>query len=453
MRRSVPTWVVAAAAMFVCGWGGNQFTPLLTLYRQADGYSAAVVDALLGAYVLGLAPALLAGGPMSNRHGRRSVVLVGLASSALGSAALAAGTLPLLAAGRMLSGVGVGLGMAVGTAWVTDLTAAAGHPRERGARRASLALTAGFGLGAGVAGAMAQWGPLPATLPYLVQLALAVAVLAAVRRCEDVRPEVPTAATSLRLRIPSLRHPRFRRLVLPLAPWVFGTAAVAYAIVPQTMAPRVGHWALLYATVLTVATLGAGVLVQPVARRLDHVERPRAILAAMVTVSAGIAVAAAAVALRSPWWGVAAAVILGAAYGVALVAGLIEVQRISGAGDRAALTGVFYALSYVGFLLPALVALVGRWVPTAAELAILSALALAGTLVVLGSGRLPQGSVDQRSAESDARAMGEVHAGSETGAVGGTGAGDGDSPGAVGGTGARDQAGADRLLQPADARA
>lgn len=387
MRRTLPAWAVAAAAMFACGWGGNQFTPLLTMYRQTNGYSATVVDALLGAYVLGLAPALLAGGPLSNRRGRRAVVMVGLVSSALGSAALAVGALPFLAVGRLLSGVAVGLGMAVGTSWVTELTVSDGRTRAAGARRASLSLTAGFGLGAGVAGAMAQWGPLPETLPYLVQLGVAGAVLAAVSTCPDVRP-VTAGTSGLRLRVPSLNHPRFRRLVLPMAPWVFGTAGVAYAIVPQTMSGRVGHWALLYATILTVATLGSGVLIQPVARRLDHAHRPRAILAAMAAVSAGTAVAAAAVALRSPWWGAVAAVVLGAAYGVALVAGLVEVQRISRPEDRATLTGIFYALSYVGFLLPTVVAVVGRWMTTAAELGTLSALALGCTLVILASRRV-----------------------------------------------------------------
>lgn len=386
-RGLIPAWVVAAAAMFACGWGGNQFTPLLTMYRQANGYSATVVDALLGAYVLGLAPALLAGGPLSNRHGRRPVLMIGLASSVLGSAALAVGALPFLAVGRLLSGIAVGLGMAVGTSWVTELTAASGRSRALGARRASLSLTAGFGLGAGVAGVMAQWGPLPETLPYIVQLTVALAVLAAVSGCPDVRPTRSSASTSLRLRVPSLAHPRFRRLILPMAPWVFGTAGVAYAIVPQAMAGRVGHWALLYATVLTVATLGTGVLIQPVARRLDHSQHPRAILASMVAVSGGIAVAAAAVALRSPWWGAVAAVVLGAAYGVALVAGLVEVQRISRPEDRAALTGIYYALSYVGFLLPTVVAVVGRWLTTAVELGALSALALGCTLAIFSARR------------------------------------------------------------------
>lgn len=402
-NRRHPAWIPAAAAMFACGWGGNQFTPLLSMYRQANGYSATVVDALLGAYVLGLAPALLIGGPLSNRHGRRRIVAVGLVSSGLGSSALAVANLPFLAAGRLLSGVAVGLGMAVGTSWLTELTVASGRSRARGARRASLALTAGFGVGAGVAGTMAQWGPGPETVPYLVHLALVVAVLGAVWRSPDTRPAAGGPA-SLRLRSPSLRHPRFRRLVLPMAPWVFGTAGVAYAIVPQTMAGQVGRWALLYATVLTVATLGAGVLIQPIARRLDHAQRPRAILVAMVAVTAGIAVAAATVAARSPWLGALAAVVLGAAYGVALVAGLVEVQRISRPDDRAALTGIYYALSYVGFLLPTAVAAAGRWAPTAVELGILSAAALGCTAAIFAGRRLPPATGDE-PAPAPAEAM------------------------------------------------
>ncbi|HET9077944.1 MAG TPA: MFS transporter, partial [Acidimicrobiales bacterium] len=288
--RTAPPWAVAGAAMFSCAWGGNQFTPLLTMYRQLNGYSAVVVDALLGAYVLGLAPALLAGGPLSDRRGRRPVMLVGLLSSGLGSTALAVGTLPFLTAGRLLSGIAVGLGMAVGTSWVTELTVAGGRSPATGARRASLCLTAGFGVGAGVAGVLAQWGPQPETVPYLVHLAVLVVVLAAVaRRGEETRPAgAASAGPGAGLRLASLRHPRFRRLVLPMAPWVFGAAGVAYAVLPQAMAGRVGHWALIYATALTVVTLGAGVLIQPVARRLDHAHRPRAILVAMVVVTTGV---------------------------------------------------------------------------------------------------------------------------------------------------------------------
>lgn len=390
-------WILAAAAMFVCGWGGNQFTPLLSMYREVNGYPATVVDALLGAYVVGLAPALLIGGPLSDRRGRRPLVVVGLASSGLGSAALAAGglrslsgeALGFLAAGRLLSGIAVGLGMAVGTAWLIDLTVSGGRSPATGARRASLSLTAGFGLGAGVAGVLAQWSPARESVPYLVHFLLTAIIIASVWVWgPDGRPRRTEGSIWSRLRVPALRSERFRRLVLPMAPWVFGAAGVAYAIVPQAMAHRMGRWYLMYATALTVATLGAGVLVQPVARRLDHPSRPRAMVAAMVAMTAGVSLAALAVAADSPWLGAAAALALGSAYGVALIAGLLEVQRLTVPSERAALTGVYYALAYVGFLLPTALAVAGRWMSTSCELAIMVVVCLACTLMIgtAGSG-------------------------------------------------------------------
>ena len=45
-------WVPVGGALFVSAWGGNQFTPLLVMYKQ-EGLSNVVVDALLFVYVFG----------------------------------------------------------------------------------------------------------------------------------------------------------------------------------------------------------------------------------------------------------------------------------------------------------------------------------------------------------------------------------------------------------------
>ena len=52
--------------------------------------------------------------------------------------------------------------------------------------------------------------------------------------------------------------------------------------------------------------------------------------------------------------GLLAAAILGCGYGMALIGGLLEVQRIAGPDDLGGLTAVFYALTYIGFGSPAL---------------------------------------------------------------------------------------------------
>lgn len=376
MRRL--TWQPAAAAMFVCGWGGNQFTPLLVMYRHA-GYATLTVNVLLGAYVVGLVPGLLLSGGWSGRLGRRPVMIAGVVASLLASVFLAAGEAGAgwIAAGRLVTGVGVAVAMAVGTTWVTELSDRPGV----GARRAALWLTAGFGLGAGVAGVLAQWGPAPMVLPYLVHVVLAAVILPFLPRLPETRREAARPGFS------GVRHPRFKRVILPMAPWIFGSAGVAYAIMPQLVGDRLGSWGLLYSTTLTVATLGAGVLVQPIGKRLDRPTSARAVAVGMVVMSAGLAISAVAAVVRSPWLALAAAVALGGAYGIAVVSGLLELQRLARPGELAALTGVYYALAYVGFLLPSVLTLLSAVAGYPVLLGALVLVALGGTAVILRHSR------------------------------------------------------------------
>jgi hypothetical protein len=44
--------------------------------------------------------------------------------------------------------------------------------------------------------------------------------------------------------------------------------------------------------------------------------------------------------------------VLGAAYGLCLIAGLLGIQRLAEAGAVAGLTAAYYALSYLGFAVP-----------------------------------------------------------------------------------------------------
>lgn len=50
------------------------------------------------------------------------------------------------------------------------------------------------------------------------------------------------------------------------------------------------------------------------------------------------------------------AVVAGLGYGISIVSGLIEVQRMAGPDDLAGLTGIYCSLTYVGFLMPVVLA-------------------------------------------------------------------------------------------------
>ncbi|WP_223305216.1 MFS transporter [Cellulomonas sp. B6] len=359
-------WRGVAALMLAVAWGGNEFTPLLVMYRDVSHLSALTVDVLLGAYVVGIVPALLVGGPLSDRYGRRPLLLPAAPLGVLGSLVIAFGpaSAPALAAGRVLSGVALGLVMAVGTTWVAELSAATGDAGA-GPRRASLALTLGFLLGAGTAGALAQWGPWRTGTPYLVHACVALAAMAAVLSVPETHPAPPRApGARLRddLRVPAVAHRRFWRVVVPVAPWVFGAVGSAYAVLPGLLRRSAGGVPIAFAAFLTVVTLASGFAVQQLARRIDTARSARASVVAMAIVVPGMAAAAWASATLSLAVAVLAAVVLGAGYGLALVAGLSEVQRIATPDDLAGLTAVYYSVAYTGFFVPAALAwLSARW--------------------------------------------------------------------------------------------
>ncbi|EGD55042.1 MFS transporter [Gordonia neofelifaecis] len=357
-RAAVAGWPAVSLAVFTAAWGGNEFTPLLVMYRTASHMSAVVVDALLFLYVLGIVPALLIGGPLSDRLGRRALMLPSPVIAAAGSILLASGehSVPLLAAGRILSGVALGLAMAVGGTWIKELSDRAGDPPSTGARRAALSLTAGFGIGAGLAAVLAQWAPLPGQLSYLVNVALALASLGLILRAPETRPRTSDGRLPDAMRIPSVAKPRFWLLVAPVAPWVFGACAMSYAVIPAMMTERTPGTAIAFAGLCCVAGLTAGFFIQTIGKRIDRPGSVRALLAALGLVAVGMVLAIAVALHPSLPLAVFAAIVLGCGYGMALISCLMEVQRIAGPDDLAGLTAVFYTLTYLGFASPAVMA-------------------------------------------------------------------------------------------------
>jgi MFS family permease len=390
-------WFGAGLAVCMIGWGTNQFTPMLLLYRAQLGLSTPVVEAMFAMYAVGLVPGLLAGGSLSDRIGRRRVVLFALVTSMIGGVVLIAGTggAGWLFAGRLIVGLGSGCAFSTGAAWIKELSAL---PYEdpapgAGARRATGAMTLGFALGPLVAGALAQWAPLPTILPYLPQLAGTCAALVLTARTpETVRVDTAAAGDSRwwRLRIRGLGQPRFLRVVLPVAPWVFMAVSVGFVYVPGLVAGHAWGIPIAFAAALAVAAAGGGVAVQPLARRLarrDVPRRPWLLVTGMALVTAGLLAEAGITAASpvGPWQSVLALLAsaeLGCGYGITLVFGLTEVARLAQPEDLAGLTGVFQVACYTGFAVPDILSLLQATAPAPLlllGLAMLATLTLAAT--------------------------------------------------------------------------
>src|SRR6201996_2972444 len=149
------SWRRVAVAMFAVGWGANQFSPLLIEYRHDLSLSAGTLAGIFGIYAAALIPGLLIGGPVSDRIGRRPVVLPFVVLSPLATLMLMLGprSLPVIAAGRALAGLCSGVVFGSATAWVQELS----DDPAASARRSAVALSAGFACGPAIAAVLAQW--------------------------------------------------------------------------------------------------------------------------------------------------------------------------------------------------------------------------------------------------------------------------------------------------------
>lgn len=388
-------WARAALAMFAVGWGANQYAPLLTMYKTELGLGQDDVTAMFAIYIVGLIPALVLAGRWSDAHGRlvlmRPVLVLSLVATVL---MLLAPHDPLwLYLGRFLAGVASGAAFGPGAAWIRELSAAA--PPGAGARRAATAVSGGFGLSALAAGILGEFLPAPELTPYMPHLVLGVVAMVVAWNAPD--PFVPRQGTLRAPLIPAgARRRRFALGVAPWAPLVFGCASMSFIVLAGLLGGDAGM-PVLYAGVLAGLTLGAGVVVQPAARRLASAAAPwRVPVAGLVAAAVGMAAGAGLVAASDlPLRALAmlpVAVVLGAGYGTLLVGGLVEVELQSGPEEHAGMVAVFYVLAYLGMATPYAIAAVtpiGGPVPWIAAIAVACVLLIPLTVAQLRESPAP----------------------------------------------------------------
>lgn len=379
-------WHRVALAMFAVGWGANQFSPMLLAYRAELGMSTQARALLFALYAVGLIPALLVGGAASDRWGRRAVVVPFVALSPVATVLLVVSShwVPGLAVSRLLAGVSSGVVFGAASAWVADLSAT--DAPGAGARRAALSLSAGFGLGPLVTGLVAEFSEHALTVPYLPHLVLGIAALVILLPAPGPRPARPVIRPLVSVPPVTLGR-RFLLAVAPAAPWVFGCASVSFAYLPSVVDAS-DRGVLAFTGVLTGMTLGTGVLVQPLARRLDDSQPLLAGRLGLALTAVALLVGVVAFSADNQWLLLVAGPIFGAAYGCGLVSGLREVERLAPADERGAVVAVFYGLTYLGFFAPYLLgAVAGLGIGPRGALLVAVAAALASLAIVATASR------------------------------------------------------------------
>jgi MFS family permease len=360
-RRSVGSrrhrrafWVVAFAFLVVMALGTVP-SPLYGLYRARDHFSLFMVTVAFAVYAVGVIVALLLAGHLSDLYGRRRLLLPSVGIAVVSAVVfLASKSLAGLLAGRLINGISIGIVASTATAYLAELHAV-GRPQAT-AGKAQLTASAvnigGLGVGALVAGVLAQWVAHPLTVPYLVCLAalmlaaIGVAVAPETREAPKPRPRYRPQHMS----VPQAERGRY--FAAGLSTFVaFAANGLFAGLAGLFLAVTLHHPSLALAGAVVSAMFGAGVAAQFVTVAWPVTRDLQAGMGAMVI---GVGLAVLAVWLRPPSLAlfILGGALIGAGSGAIFKGAVGTVMSIS-PPERIAesLTGVFLS-AYVGISLP-----------------------------------------------------------------------------------------------------
>lgn len=232
---SAASWKIPATAWMVTAVFilSNSATPLYLHWQRQFAFSSGTLTVIFAAYIIGLLGALLIAGQLSDRLGRKAVLLPGflIAMAACGLFVTAASVAALIAA-RFLTGMAVGIIVSAGMAAVVDV---GGPDRKRQASQAaSIAMVLGAGLGPLLAGTLAQKMDNPVSAIFGIEFALlatAMAVMLAMPMPAPARGSGRSGGDGgMRFRLPSV--PAQNRLDLALGVAVFapGLSATSFVL-------------------------------------------------------------------------------------------------------------------------------------------------------------------------------------------------------------------------------
>ncbi|WP_455550716.1 MFS transporter [Actinacidiphila glaucinigra] len=349
-ERRARSAYVAAAGVFAVGMAGTTLpTPLYGLYREEIGFSELVVTVVFAVYAIGVIAALLVAGDFSDVLGRRPVLLAALGLSLLSAVCfLFQNGLPLLFAGRLLSGFSAGLLSGAATAAVLEL--APSDLRARAGLAATAANMGGLGCGPLLSGILAQYAPWPLRLPFVAHIALLLAAFAVTRALPET--------VAVRSPRPPLRPqgmvvpPQTRAAFVPagLAAFAgFSMLGLFTAVAPSFLALTLGEQNLAVTGLVVFSVFCASTAGQMLMGRLGV---RRALPAGCLVLTAGMAVVAASLVVESLPVLVVGALAGGLGQGMSFRAGLTGVSAVAPAEHRGATISAFFVVAYVGISVP-----------------------------------------------------------------------------------------------------
>ncbi len=350
--HGVALWVAAVAFLLNMGLSAVP-TPLYPLYQQRDGISDLTVTVVYAVYALGVVASLFLGGHLSDTLGRKRVFVPALLVNVISALIfIFEPSLAGLIVARVISGVSVGLTTATATSYVSELHAK--HRPNAGTRRADVVATAsnlgGIGFGPLAAGLLAQLGPMPLRLSYIVFAgALLVLALALALSPETVeRPDPRPAYRPQRIAVPA--HARGLFFAATFAGMAsFAVFGVFNSLVPSFLAGTLGIDSHLTAGAASFAPFAAAAVAQIFLAGTPSLELLRR---GVPTIVVGLLLFAGGMWDSSLPLFLVGGVITGAGAGMVFKGALLVTVANASADTRAEVLAGYFLGAYVGLSIP-----------------------------------------------------------------------------------------------------
>lgn len=345
MRAATAAVGSMIAVMFM---GSTIVTPLYSLYAKQFGFSAIVLTLIYAAYVIGNLVSLFFFGGVSDRAGRRRIVLRAMGLAALSTCIyLFATNTSWLFVARVLSGFSIGLAAGAGTAWIAELDAG---DRTRATLVAVVSNFAGLALGPLISGLVAQYAPRPLQLPFLIYIGLVALTAVFIARSPETVNQQGSTGTPGRTSVAVPRSIRARFAAPAITAFtVFSLYGFYFSLAPSVLIDSLhqSNRAVGGAIVFELGLVAAATII--LTRQLASGTCMRLALALLLPSLALLIAAQAQASMSLLLLGTALSGISGA---LGYRGSLQVVNQIAPADQRAGVSSVYFIVCFIGNSLP-----------------------------------------------------------------------------------------------------
>jgi MFS family permease len=351
LPQTAAFWLVAGVLVLSL-FAATAPSPLYRVYQDQLRFSALTLTAIFAVYSVAVLVMLLVFGSVSDYVGRRPVIVAALAINMGGCALfLAAHSVGLLVAARVLQGAAVGAGLGALGAAMIDL-------QPSGSSRASVATSAGNSLGQSTGALctslLAQYGPAPTHLIWWLLLGGLAAAAAGTLVMPESGIRRPGVLASLRPRVGVPRQARVEFLVATpclIAAW--GLCGFYLSLGPSLAVQVIGSPNLLWGGLVIFLLTGVAAVAAVAGARIPA---GRAMLVGCLILFAGMAVTFGAIATGTAVAFLAGTAVAGVGFGLAFLGAFEMVTALAPPAERAGLVAAIFIVNFLAFSIPAVIA-------------------------------------------------------------------------------------------------